>query len=176
MKKILFAVLFSLVFISACRQGTVFSDSDSDYESQSQYSHPNSEIIPVSAMIEERPAEAKKYSEWDRVLRADTDMQNMYVSTPRKIEKPIDMYMAMALALKYNYSRRLVSYEQSLLDASSQPLNKIPDILHNAGYINPNNSQDINSDLKVTWNILDISTVYYQNMDREYKSSVAFEQ
>ena len=40
------------------------------------------------------------YTDWDRAVRVDVDMQNMYVGTPQKIEKPIDMYMAMALALK----------------------------------------------------------------------------
>ena len=59
------------------------------------------------------------YTDWDRAIRVDVDMQNMYVGTPRKIEKPIDMYMAMALALKYNYTRRLVSYQQSLIEAPS---------------------------------------------------------
>ena len=31
-------------------------------------------------------------------------------------------------------------------------------------------------DLKVAWNVLDISTVYYQNIDPSYKSGVATEQ
>ena len=63
-----------------------------------------------------RPSPAY-YTDWDRAIRVDVDMQNMFVRSPRKIEKPIDMYMAMALALKYNYSRRMVSYEQSLMKA-----------------------------------------------------------
>ena len=41
------------------------------------------------------------YADWDRAIRVDTDMQTMYSATPRKIEKPIDMYMAFALALIY---------------------------------------------------------------------------
>ena len=57
------------------------------------------------------------YSDWDSAIRADVDMQNMYLNQPRKISKPIDMYMAMALALKYNFTRRVVSYEQSLIKA-----------------------------------------------------------
>ncbi len=116
------------------------------------------------------------YSDWDRAIRVDVDMQNMFVSTPRKIEKPIDMYMAMALALKYNYTRRMVSYEQSISETGQAPLNKIPEVLTHAGYVNSNNNAHMSSDLKVAWNILDISTVYYQSRDAGYQSSVAFEQ
>lgn len=116
------------------------------------------------------------YSDWDRAIRVDVDMQNMFVATPRKIEKPIDMYMAMALALKYNYSRRMVSYEQSISEAGKAPVNKIPEVLTHAGYVNSNNNDHMSSDLKVAWNILDISTVYYQSRDVGYQSSVAFEQ
>lgn len=41
-----------------------------------------------------RPSPAY-YTDWDRAIRVDVDMQNMFVRSPRKIEKPIDMYMAM---------------------------------------------------------------------------------
>ena len=54
--------------------------------------------------------EPVSYTDWDRAIRVDVDMQNMYSAMPRKIEKPIDMFMAMALALIYIYSRRVVSY------------------------------------------------------------------
>lgn len=116
------------------------------------------------------------YSDWDRAIRADVDMQNMFVRSPRKIEKPIDMYMAMALALKYNYTRRMVSYEQSMLKAGKSSFSKLPEIMSNAGYINTNNSANLSPDLKVAWNILDISTVYYQSLDSSYKNSISFEQ
>ncbi len=116
------------------------------------------------------------YSDWDRAIRVDVDMQNMFVATPRKIEKPIDMYMAMALALKYNYTRRMVSYEQSISETGQAPLNKIPEVLTHAGYVNSNNNSHMSSDLKVAWNILDISTVYYQSRDAGYQSNVAYEQ
>ncbi len=116
------------------------------------------------------------YSDWDRAIRADVDMQNMFVRSPRKIEKPIDMYMAMALALKYNYTRRMVSYEQSMIKAGKSSFSKLPEIMSNAGYINTNNSVNLSPDLKVAWNILDISTVYYQSLDSSYKNSISFEQ
>lgn len=116
------------------------------------------------------------YSDWDRAVRVDVDMQNMYANSPRKIEKPIDMYMAMALALKYNYTRRVTSYEQSIIKASKSPVNKLPEIISQAGYVNTQSYSQVNSDLKVAWNILDISTVYYQTQDTQYKSRLAFEQ
>ena len=121
-----------------------------------------------------RPSPAY-YTDWDRAIRADVDMQNMFVRSPRKIEKPIDMYMAMALALKYNYSRRMISYEQSLLKAG-QNVSHLPEIMSNAGYVNTNSSSNLSPDLKVAWNILDISTVYYQTQDPSYAKSISFEQ
>lgn len=116
------------------------------------------------------------YTDWDRAIRVDVDMQNMYAATPRKIEKPIDMYMAMALALKYNYTRRVVSYEESVAKAGKSPVNKLPEIFATAGYVNDTASADTSSDLKLAWNILDVSTVYYQSMDEKYRNNIAFEQ
>ena len=121
-----------------------------------------------------RPSPAY-YTDWDRAIRVDVDMQNMFVRSPRKIEKPIDMYMAMALALKYNYSRRMVSYEQSLIKAGEN-VSHLPEIMSNAGYVNTNSSSNLSPDLKVAWNILDISTVYYQTQDPSYAKSISFEQ
>ena len=116
------------------------------------------------------------YSDWDRAIRIDVDMQNMYLNTPRKIERPIDMYMAMALALKYNYTRRMISYEENLLKAGNSSFAQLQEILNNAGYINTNSSSQLSPDLKVAWNILDLSTVYYQTSDPSFKANVAFEQ
>lgn len=116
------------------------------------------------------------YDDWDRAIRADVDMQNMYGSTPKKIESPIDMYMAMALVAKYNYSRRMVSYEQAIVEAGKSPLNKLPEVISKAGYVNINNSSEINSDLKSTWNLLDVSSSVYQSRDKEKRSVLAYEQ
>lgn len=116
------------------------------------------------------------YSDWDAAVRIDVDLQNMYQATPSKIEKPIDMYMAMALALKYNYTRRLASYQQSMLAAGTIPYSKFPDILSQAGYINSANSGHMNPDLKVAWNVLDMSSIYYQVNDKKYQSNIAFEE
>lgn len=116
------------------------------------------------------------YTDWDRAIRIDADLQNMYLNTPQRIEKPIDMYLAMALALKYNYTRRMISYQETLLKAGQTPSSQLSDILTGAGYINTNNSSQLSPDLKVAWNILDLSTVYYQNSDTSFKAGAAFEQ
>lgn len=107
------------------------------------------------------PVMSAYYSDWDRAVRADVDMQNMYVGTPSKISKPIDMYMAMALALKYNYTRRLASYKESLIKTNISPMS-LPTMAENLGYENSTNSNAIPADLKVSWNLLDLSSLYYQ--------------
>ena len=116
------------------------------------------------------------YTSWDQAIRVDTDLQTMYANTPRKIQKPIDMYMAFALALKYNYTRRLISYQQSMIEVGMSPENRLPEIFSSAGYVNTDNKSAMDSELKLAWNILDLSTVYYQSKDDWYKASVAYEQ
>lgn len=116
------------------------------------------------------------YTDWDRAIRADVDMQNMFVRTPRRIEKPLDMYMAMALALKYNYTRRMISYEESLIRAGQSSFNKLPELISNAGYVDIKDLSETSADLKAAWNILDVSILYYQNADNNLKANVAFEQ
>ncbi|HCU58584.1 MAG TPA: hypothetical protein DIC64_01225, partial [Alphaproteobacteria bacterium] len=116
------------------------------------------------------------YADWDRAVRVDVDMQNMYLNTPRQIKKPIDMYMAMALALKYNYTRRMASMEESMLKAGSSTYSELQDILNKAGYINTNNSSNLTPDLKVAWNILDMSSLAYQNLDSNLKQNLSVEQ
>ena len=123
-----------------------------------------------------KPGSVAYYQDWDSAIRIDVDLHNMYDSTPTKIEKPIDMYTAMALAVKYNYSRRLSSYQQIMFDVGSTPYSKFPDILSRAGYINTNNSSTLNPDLKVAWNVLDVSSVYMQNGDKLFQANVAFEE
>ena len=110
----------------------------------------------------EAPVMSAYYSDWDRAVRADVDMQNMYIGTPSKITKPIDMYMAMALALKYNYTRRLASYRENLIKTNI-PVSSLPMMAENLGYENAANSDAVPADLKVSWNLLDLSSLYYQN-------------
>lgn len=112
-------------------------------------------------IITDAPVMSAYYSDWDRAVRADVDMQNMYVGTPSRIEKPIDMYMAMALALKYNYTRRLASYQENLVKSNITP-SSLPTMAENLGYENATNSPAVPSDLKVSWNLLDLSALYYE--------------
>ncbi|MCM1323471.1 MAG: putative Ig domain-containing protein [Acetobacter sp.] len=112
--------------------------------------------------IEEAPVLSAYYSDWDRAVRADVDMQNMYIGTPTQITKPVDMYMAMALALKYNYTRRLASYKENLA-MSNISTAALPSMAENLGYENASHSAAIPSDLKISWNLLDLSALHYQN-------------
>lgn len=153
MKKLLVSLILPIMFVASCGQNNTVSS-----PSQTAYN-------PESVL----------YNDWDRAVRVDVDMQNMYVSTPTKIEKPIDLYMSMALALKYNYTRRLISYEDSIIRAGHSPVNRLPEIVSHAGYINDTNSE-MSPDLKVAWNMLDMSMVYCLSQDKEYKASVAFEE
>lgn len=107
----------------------------------------------------EAPVMSAYYSDWDRAVRADVDMQNMYIGTPSKITKPIDMYMAMALALKYNYTRRLSTYQENLLKGNINPAS-LPAVVANLGYENSTNSNSVPADLKVSWNLLDLTSMY----------------
>ena len=84
--------------------------------------------------------DAAYYSDWDRAIRYDVDMQNMYANAPLKLEKPIDMYMSMALALKYNYTGRMIRYQESLVKAGKSAYSDLPEIASNAGYINTKNT------------------------------------
>ncbi len=133
-------------------------------------------IGACTTISQQREISPAFYSDWDRAIRVDVDLQNMYLTTPQKIQKPIDIYMAFALALKYNYTRRVSSYEQSLLKAGNSTVNQLPEIMAQAGYMNAKDYAHTNPDLKTAWNILDISTIYYQTKDGAYKENLAIEQ
>lgn len=119
-------------------------------------------MTPAFYEVTDAPVMSAYYSDWDRAVRADVDMQNMYIGTPSQITKPIDMYMAMALALKYNYTRRLASYRENLLKSNINPT-ALPTMVESLGYDNTTNSKAVPVDLKVSWNLLDLSASYYQN-------------
>lgn len=119
--------------------------------------------------------DAAYYSDWDSALRYDTDMQNMYAKSPIKLEKPLDLYMTMALALKYNYTGRMIRYQESLLKAGKSGYAALPEIVSKAGYVNTNYG-NTSPDLKVAWNILDISTLYFMNTDPLLRQNVAGEE
>lgn len=111
--------------------------------------------------ITDAPVLSAYYSDWDRAVRADVDMQNMYVGTPSKVTKPIDMYMAMALALKYNYTRRLTSYQENLVKSNISP-SALSGLAANLGQTSGSSVSAIPADLRASWNLLDASAFYYQ--------------
>ena len=129
---------------------------------------------PQYADTQEGP-DAAYYADWDNAIRYDADMQNMYAQSPTKIEKPLDMYMTMALAIKYNYTGRMMRYQESLQKAGKSAYSALPEIVSNAGYVNTNYSET-SPDLKVAWNILDLSTLYYMHSDPLLKQNVATEE
>lgn len=112
--------------------------------------------------VVDAPVMSAYYSDWDKAVRADVDLQNMYIGTPSQISKPVDMYMAMALALKYNYTRRLASYQENLITGNINTA-ALPTMAENLGYENASNSSAVPADLKVSWNLLDLSSLYYQH-------------
>ena len=140
MKKILACLTAGIMFVVSCT-----SVSDAEFDEIVEENPAYAQTVPVYS--ENIVAAPSAQVDWDRAIRVDVDMQNMYANSPRTIKKPIDMYMAMALALKYNYTRRLVSYEQSLIEAGRSPVNEIPEIMGQAGYLNTNNYSGVNSEL-----------------------------
>ena len=72
------------------------------------------------------------------------------------------MYMAMALALKYNFTIRLATYQENLVKSNITPTS-LPNMIEDLGYENISNSDGVPADLKMSWNLLDLSSLYYQN-------------
>lgn len=181
MNKKLLSVIVSLGILISCtyKQSEVTPIPEVDAVKAQLKEQHTGKVAELKIKKKKRPTEkpaAAYYTDWDSAVRVDADLQNMYQSTPSKLNKPIDMYMAMSLALKYNYTRRLASYQQSLLEAGKVPYSKFPDILVRAGYVNDSNSGNLNPDLKVAWNVLDMSSIYFQINDKEYQQNVAFEE
>jgi hypothetical protein len=134
----------------------------------------------VSACSSTAPKKAT-YTEWDRAIRVDTDLHNMFGASPTKINEPIDMYMAMSLAIKSNYTLRVVEYEKALKRARLSSKDMMPEVVAQAGYTNSSSTlletdliedqklksnqianERVNTELKLAWNILDLGSSYYQ--------------
>ena len=161
MKKLLCLMICALSVVSCAKNQQKYYQ-----EQQAQYIQQyTTDAGPTAAYAEN----------WNSAIRFDADMQNMYAQSPTIIEKPLDMYMTMALALKYNYTGRMMRYQESLAKAGHAAYSALPEIVSNAGYINTNYT-DTSPDLKVAWNILDISTLYFMNSDPMLQQSVAAEE
>ncbi len=161
MKKLLCLMICALSVISCAKNQQKYYQ-----EQQAQY---------IQQYVEPSGPTAAYAEDWNTAIRYDADMQNMYAKSPTVIDKPLDMYMTMALALKYNYTGRMMRYQESLAKAGHATYSALPEIVSNAGYINTNYS-DTSPDLKVAWNILDISTLYFMNADPVLQQSVAAEE
>lgn len=161
MKKLLCLMICALSVVSCAKNQQKYYQ-----EQQAQYIQQYTTVAGPEAAYAEN---------WNTAIRFDADMQNMYAQSPTVIEKPLDMYMTMALALKYNYTGRMMRYQESLAKAGHAAYSALPEIVSNAGYINTNYT-DTSPDLKVAWNILDISTLYFMNADPMLQQSVAAEE
>lgn len=161
MKKLLCLMICALSVVSCAKNQQKYYQ-----EQQAQYIQQYTTAAGPTAAYAEN---------WNSAIRFDADMQNMYAQSPTIIEKPLDMYMTMALALKYNYTGRMMRYQESLAKAGHAAYSALPEIVSNAGYINTNYT-DTSPDLKVAWNILDISTLYFMNSDPMLQQSVAAEE
>ena len=166
MKKLLCLISCALCVISCAKNQQKYYQ-----EQQAQYIQQY-----VQSPEQETTGTNQAYAaDWNSTIRYDTDMQNMYATSPTKFDKPLDMYMVMALALKYNYTARMVRYQENLMKAGQGGFSALPEIVSNAGYINTNYS-DTSPDLKVAWNLLDLSTTYVMNTDPALQPGIAAEE
>lgn len=168
MKKLLCLITCVLSIISCAQnQHQYYQEQQAQYIQQYIQPYTEEQAAPTP-----NPAYA---ADWNSTIRYDTDMQNMYAKSPTKFDRPLDMYMVMALALKYNFSARMIRYQENLAKAGQGGYSALPEIVSNAGYINTNYS-DTSPDLKIAWNILDISTTYFMNSDPVLQQGVATEE
>lgn len=169
MKKLLCLISCALCVISCARnQQKYYQEQQAQYIQQ--YVQPVEQDSSAAGTTNQAYAD-----DWNSTIRYDTDMQNMYASSPTKFDKPLDMYMVMALALKYNYTARMIRYQENLVKAGQGGFSALPEIVSNAGYINTNYS-DTSPDLKVAWNLLDLSTTYVLNTDPALQPGIAAEE
>ena len=166
MKKLLCLMICVLCVVSCARNKHKYYQ-----EQQAQYIQ---QYQDTGAEVGTNPNPAYA-ADWNSAIRYDSDMQNMYAKSPTKFDKPLDMYMVMALALKYNYTARLMRYQENLVKAGQGGYSALPEIVSNAGYINTTYS-DTSPDLKVAWNILDMSTAYAMNIDPALQQGIASEE
>ena len=170
MKKFLCLIVCALSVIScASTQQQYYQEQQAQYDQQYALAE---EVVGEVVEAQEQGPNAAYADDWHSAIRYDADMQNMYAKTPTKFDKPLDMYMTMALALKYNYTGRMMRYQESLVKAGETAYSALPEIVSNAGYINTT-STGTSPDLKVAWNILDISTLYFMNSDAVLQQGVA---
>jgi len=145
-------------------------------------------LLALVSACSSTSSKTAKYTEWDRAIRVDTDLHNMFGAAPTKINEPIDMYMAMALSIKSNYTLRVVEYEKALKRAKLSSKDMMPEVVTQAGYTNSSSTlletdliedqqlksaqianERVNTELKLAWNILDLGSSYYQANSKNTK-------
>ena len=132
--------------------------------------------------------EPEPLSDWDRAVRVDRDIQEMFQDQrSNKITTPISLYDAMARALKYNLNSRLKLMETALAakryDIAS--VDMLPQVSAQAGYSARSNYEAVVSksmqngvmsaepkaysskahgiaSAQLSWNVLDFGASYYQ--------------
>lgn len=132
--------------------------------------------------------EPEPLSDWDRAVRVDRDIQEMFQDQrSNKITTPISLYDAMARALKYNLNSRLKLMETALAakryDIAS--VDMLPQVSAQAGYSARSNYEAVVSksmqngvmsaepkaysskahgiaSAQISWNVLDFGASYYQ--------------
>ena len=144
--------------------------------------------------------EPKPNSDWERAVRVDRDVREMFGDQRVDIiVKPLTMYDAMARALKFNLNARLKKMETLL---AAQNLNVTstdmwPELSAKAGYAGRNNYEAVvskstrtgvlsepkiysekthaYSGIQLSWNILDFGISYYRSRQAANKVLMAQE-
>ncbi len=141
-------------------------------------------------------------TDWERAVRVDKDIQEMFQGQETvQIFRPLSLYDAMAMALKYNLNTRLKMMESALAVKQYDKVSfeMLPQITAGAGYFARNNYEAMVSksmqtgvvsqaaeaysekthgaaDVQLTWNILDFGVSYYQAKQDANKILMAQEQ
>ncbi|MCQ2965185.1 MAG: TolC family protein [Alphaproteobacteria bacterium] len=137
--------------------------------------------VVVLSMASACSVETEPSSDWERAVRVDRDIQEMFGDQRVNIiSRPFTIYEAMARALKYNLNARLKTMETVLaaknIDISTT--NQLPGLLAKAGYDSKQEYEAIvsnslknsykkqndidESSVHVSWNALDFGVSYYQ--------------
>ena len=143
----------------------------------------------------------KPLSDWERAVRVDRDIQEMFGSQRTEVvSKPISLYDAMARALKYNLDARLKLMEAALAEKQYNltSVDMLPKISAGAGYAGRSKYEAVVSksmqtgivspsayaygdkshgtaDLQISWNVLDFGVSYFQARQDANKILIAKE-
>ena len=155
----------------------------------------------VMALIVGCTVTPKPLSDWERAVRVDRDIQEMFGNQRSEvIAKPITLYEAMARALKYNLDARLKLMDTALAEKQYNltSVDMLPQISAGAGYSGRSKYEAVVSksmqtgivsptpyaygdkthaiaDLQLSWNVLDFGVSYFQAQQDANKILIAKE-